>query len=145
LAGGGAGLAPGLEVIPDAPAAPVGLGAGHGIPVDLGVGRRLLDPDAIPVGVELVGDDHRHGRQRALAHLGHRADHGHHAVTVHQRPLAPAPPRSMLSPWAGANPPGPCARAGTGSRNPTTSPAPTTRPLFSRSRRLSSVAIMHLA
>ena len=35
---------------------------------------RLRDTDALPVGLELVGDDHRHARPDALAHLGPMAD-----------------------------------------------------------------------
>ena len=87
LAGGGAGLAPHLEVVAHAAAAAVGLVAGDGVRVELGVGRRLLDPDLAPVGVELVGDDHRRRGHGALAHLGHRVRDRHDAIAIDLEPL----------------------------------------------------------
>ena len=84
---GRAGLPEGLQVIADAAATAVGLLAGDRVAVDLGVGGGGLDPDAVPLGVELVGDDHRHGRHGALTHLGHRVDDRDHAVAVDAEPL----------------------------------------------------------
>ena len=74
-------------MIADAAATAVGLLAGDRVAVDLGVGGGGLDPDAVPLGVELVGDDHRHGGHGALTHLGHRVDDGDHAVPVDAEPL----------------------------------------------------------
>ena len=87
LARGGAGLPQGLEMVADAAAPAVGLLAGDGVRVEGRVGRRGLDPDAVPVGVELVRDDHGHRGHRALAHLGDRVDDGHDAVAIDAEPL----------------------------------------------------------
>ena len=76
-----------LQMIAHAAAPAVGLLAGDRVAVDLGVRGRRLDPDTVPLGVELVGDDHRHGRHRALPHLGHRVDDGDDAVAVDAEPL----------------------------------------------------------
>src|SRR2546427_9593126 len=40
--------------------------SGHGILVERGIGRRLLDADLVEDGVQLVGDDHGRRGQRAL-------------------------------------------------------------------------------
>ena len=83
----GARLTPDLEMIPDTPTAPVGLAAGDGVRVERRVGRRLLDADLGEVGVQLVGDDHRHRGQGTLSHLGHRVDDRDDAVAVDRQPL----------------------------------------------------------
>ena len=87
LARRGAGLPQGLEVIADAAAPAVGLLAGDRVRVEARVGRRGLHPDAVPVGVELVRDDHRHRGHRALTHLGDRVDDGDDAVAIDAEPL----------------------------------------------------------
>ena len=51
------------------------------VAVGLLVARRLHDAHARPVGIELVGDDHRQrGARRAVAHLGAGRDDGDDAV-----------------------------------------------------------------
>jgi hypothetical protein len=87
LARGRAGLAEHGEVIAHAAAAPVGLIPRDGIGVARGIGGRLLDLDRVQVRVELVGHDHGHGGERALAHLGHGVDDGDDAVAVDADPL----------------------------------------------------------
>jgi len=87
LAAGGAGLAPRGEMVTDAAAAAVGLRARHRVAVDLRVGGRLLDLHLREIDVELVGNDHRHRRARALAHLRHGVDDGHLTVAVDAEPL----------------------------------------------------------
>ena len=87
LPGGGAGLAPGGQVVADAAAAAVGLVAGHRVGVACGIRRRLEDFHLGEIDVELVGDDHRHRCAGALAHLGHGVDDRHLAVAVDAEPL----------------------------------------------------------
>ncbi len=50
------------------------------VAVALLVPRRLDDLHALPVGLQLVGDDHRHPGPHALSHLGAVADDRHRAV-----------------------------------------------------------------
>ena len=50
------------------------------IPELLLVAGRLRDAHALPVGLELVRDDHRHARPDTLTHLGAMADDRHGAV-----------------------------------------------------------------
>src|SRR5438094_338369 len=70
-----------------AAAAAVRLGLGHGVGVERGVGRSLLDLDLPPVGVELVGHDHRHRGHRPLAHLRDGVGDRHDAVAIDLEPL----------------------------------------------------------
>jgi len=71
----GAGLAQGCPVRPHRGAAAGGLHAEHRVRVGL-VDRRLLDAHRFPVGIELLGQQHRDGGVHALAHLGRAAQHG---------------------------------------------------------------------
>src|SRR3989449_6494075 len=87
LAGGSRAFAPHRGVVADAPASAVGLGAGHGILVERGIGRRLLDADLVEDGIQFVGDDHGRRGERALPHLRHGVDDRHDAVTVDPEPL----------------------------------------------------------
>jgi hypothetical protein len=87
LAGGRARLAEHLDVVAHAAAPAVALGARDRVGVELGIGRSLVDADLVEIGVELVGDDRRHRRERALAHLDHGVDDGHEAVAVYRNPL----------------------------------------------------------
>ncbi len=74
-AGGGAAAPHRVEEVAGAARA-----VGVLVPVALLVPRSLHDPHALPVGLELVGDDHRHPRPHALSHLGAVADDGYGAV-----------------------------------------------------------------
>jgi hypothetical protein len=60
----------------DRPRSAGDLAAEQRVAVELGVGRRLDQLDLGDVHLELFGDQHRHGRERALAHL----DLVHHEV-----------------------------------------------------------------
>src|SRR2546425_891628 len=85
--GGGGALPPNLDVVTNAAAPAVGLGAGDRVLVERGIGGRLLDLDAVELGVQLIGDDHRRRRQGPLTHLGHRVGDRHDAVAVDPQPL----------------------------------------------------------
>ena len=87
LAGGRARLAEHLDVVAHAAAPSVALGARDGVGVELGIGGGLVDTNLVEIGVELVGHDSRHRRERALTHLDHRVDDGHEAVAVYRNPL----------------------------------------------------------
>ena len=64
------------------------------VPVALLVALRLHDAHAVPVGLELVGNDHRHAGANALPHLGAVADDADDAVLAdgdeHERIVDPA-------------------------------------------------------
>ena len=46
----------------------------------LAIGRRPFGVDLVPVDVELLGDEHRHGGHHALPHLEHRQHDAHGVV-----------------------------------------------------------------
>ena len=71
----GAAATHGVEEVPGAARA-----VGVLVAVLLLVAGRLRDLDALPVGFELLGHDHRHAGAHALAHLGAVADDGDRAV-----------------------------------------------------------------
>ena len=74
-AGGGAGAAQGHEEVAQRARA-----VGILVAVARFVARRLRDADLRPVGIELVGDDHRDRGAHALSHLLPVAGHGDDAV-----------------------------------------------------------------
>ena len=76
----GAGLAQLVPGIVDGGGAAGALNPHQGVAVELGVGRRFLDLDLAPVGVELLGDDGGEAGVVALAHLLVLGDHRHPAV-----------------------------------------------------------------
>ena len=86
---GRAAAAHGVEEVPRAARA-----VGVLVAEALLVAGRLHHAHALPVGFELVGDDHRHARAHALPHLGPMAHDRHRAVLgdghEHQRVVAPA-------------------------------------------------------
>ena len=89
LARGGAAAAHRIEEVARAARA-----VGVLVAVALLVAGRLHHAHALPVGFELVGDDHRHAGANALAHLGAVADDADDAVRgdrdEHQRVVGPA-------------------------------------------------------
>ena len=80
-----AGLAQRHPVGADRGAAAGGLQAKHRVVVGLVHGCRL-DADAVPVGVELFGNQHRNRGQHTLAHLGRPAQHGDAVVGCDAQP-----------------------------------------------------------
>ena len=81
----------------------------------IAVGRGKFGLDLRPVGLELLGDDHRQGGEAALAHLGARIADDDRVVGLDHEPgidlvrgrLLRAPrlrPRSRLAAWAGPMP-----------------------------------------
>ncbi|MCY1518729.1 hypothetical protein D9M68_534530 [compost metagenome] len=79
---GGAGLPVAVELRPDAGRTTGHLYAEVGVGVRL-CGRGMLDPDRRPVGIQLLGDQHRQPGPDTLAHLRVGQQHGDAVVAAH--------------------------------------------------------------